>query len=186
MCIGVLHTYVVQMKNTYSYDVFQLTSSLEIAKQEVAHGKSTNGNQLSERPKIAIGDYTQTESNEFAYLSGRDFKLIFGDKNANYGSKQTVVKITNAQTGKSIHRLYRTSHDIHGLSNYIVLTYSSLLHLCKDQDTFDRMDKLIVSKGSIMKFYLNHPNHCTKIMLWMALLSIVLSAISIAFSCLFV
>lgn len=170
------------MKNTYSYDVFQLTSVPEIYRQESDKRKIVNSRQLSERPKIAISDYTQTESNEFAYLSGRDFKLIFGDKNANYGSKQTVVKITNAQTGKSIHRLYRTSHDIHGLSNYIVLTYSSLLHLCKDQDTFDRMDKLVVSKGNIIWFYLNHPNHCTKIMLWMAIFSILLSVVSLVVS----
>lgn len=170
------------MGNKHSFDVYQLTTSYEVVKNEMSHGKSHTGKQLSERAKIAINDYTQNESNEFAYLSRSDFQTIFGKRNADYGSKPIVLKITNAQTGKSIQRLYRTSHDIHGLKNYIVLTYSSLLKLSNSQDSFDRMDKLVVSKGCIIKFYILHPNHCTMVMIWMAVISIVLSIISIVMS----
>lgn len=167
------------MGNKHSFDVYQLTTSHEVVKQEMARGKNHTGKQLSERAKIAINDYTQNESNEFAYLSGSDFITIFGQRNADYGSKPIVLKITNAQTGKSIQRLYRTSHDIHGLKDYVVLTYSSLLKLCNSQGSFDKMDKLVVSKGSIIRFYLHHPNHCTKIMIWMSITSIFISIISI-------
>ena len=170
------------MGNKHSFDVYQLTTSIDVVKQEMARGKSHTGKQLSERAKIAINDYTQNESNEFAYLSPYDFQTIFGKRNADYGSKPIVLKITNAQTGKSIQRLYRTSHDIHGLKNYIVLTYSSLLKLSNSQDSFDRMDKLVVSKGCIIKFYMLHPNHCTMVMIWMAVISIILSIISIVMS----
>lgn len=167
------------MGNKHSFDVYQLTTSYEVVKNEMSHGKSHTGKQLSERAKIAINDYTQNESNEFAYLSRSDFQTIFGKRNADYGSKQVVLKITNAQTGKSIHRLYRTSHNIHGLKDYIVLTYSSLLKLSNSQDSFNRMDKLVVSKGCIFWFYMYHPNHCTKITIWMAAVSIIVSLISI-------
>lgn len=170
------------MKTKHSFDVYQLTTLHDVVKYDLNHNKTYNGKQLCERPRIAINDYTQTESNEFAFLSGCDFRSIFGDKNANYGSKLAVVKITNAQTGKSIHRLFRTSHDVHNLSSYIVLSYSSLLNLCKDQATFDCMDKLVVSEGCVLKYYINHPNHCTKIMLWMAIASTLLSIVSILVS----
>lgn len=173
---------MIYIMNSIERKVFVLNPSWSSMQNEKSHGKTEDASILKDRSSLCVKDFTRNEFNEIAILSGPDYKKLFGDTNANVGSKFTVVKITNPQTGKSIHRLYRTSSSVRGMNNYIGLSYTSLLSLSKDQESFDNMDQLLVEPGSRVKYYAKHPDLTTRIMLWGTIISVVLSVLSIIIS----
>lgn len=141
---------------------------------------------LKVRHRCFIEDYSPVDCDSIVFLDGNDFKGIFGDRHAdtNYKNKLAIVKITNPQNGKSIHRQLRTSSELHrnGWKNHAVLTYFSLINLVNSQSQLENMDKVEISKGSIYKYYWNHPYHATKVATRIGIYSVVIGIISLILS----
>lgn len=144
-----------------------MTTSFRQFESDREQGKQASVSSLKNRTHLYVNDYSISECGDLAFFNGKDFARIFGTRNSNYGTSLTVVKIYNPITHKTIRRLFRTSANIRGMHDYVGLSYSSLLALSNSQETFDTMDALIVSKGSIILYYLRHPNHCTFVMIWL-------------------
>ena len=139
---------------------------------------------LGHRGMVGTKIYSLTECTELAFLRGEDFKEIFGEYNADYGSSLAVVKITNPITGMSVHRLFRTCPDLNlpdGV-NYVALTYTSLLRLSNSRESFKSMNQLIISKGCKWLYYWNHPFPATKVSVRLGVIGIMLSLVGIVVS----
>lgn len=139
---------------------------------------------LKGRNRAFIQDYSIVDSDGFVFMDGKDFAEIFGDRHANtgYKNKLAIVKIFNPNTGKSIHRQYRTCSSLKGWKDYAALTYHSLIELVDSQDQFENMEELEISKGSVYKYYWNHPFHATKVATRLGVYGIVVGVISIIVS----
>lgn len=144
------------------------------------------------RHRAFIEDYSAVDSDNYVFLEGKEFARIFGDRHADtgYKNKLAIVKVTNPANGKSIHRQFRTLSNLHrqGWDDYAILTYYSLIKLVNSQDELDAMNKVEVSKGSIYKYYWNHPYHATQISTRIGVFGVFISVISLIISliCLFV
>lgn len=170
------------MGNTISRRVFQVAANRGISASDKHNGKTETAQCLDGRFRIHIDDYSLQECTELAFLRGSDFVNIFGKKNPEYGSKLTVVKITNPKTKKSIHRLYRTSSSIHGMNGYIGLSYPNLLALSSSSDSIKEMDELEITEGCRFLYYWNHPYSMTKVSTRIGLVGLVFSLVGLIIS----
>lgn len=162
--------------------VFQIVPDRALSEADKRNGRTDFGDCLDKRIRLAIDDYSIQESSELVFLHGSDFEKIFGKRNPDYGTKLAVVKITNTRTKKSIHRLFRTSCNIHGIRNYVALSYNSLLGLSNDSQSLKSMDELELAEGSWLIYYWNHPINATKVALRVGVYSIIISIIGIFIS----
>lgn len=117
------------------------------------------------------------------FLDGHDFKEIFDESRGNsrkYRHSLPIVKITRAETGQSIHRIFHTCHTLgsYKKTNYVALTYSSLLQLSTSNEDYKYIDQLEISEGSWFPFYWNHPHHATRISMRLGFVSLIISALS--------
>ena len=94
------------------------------------HVKKAELQNENERGQICIRDYAPSEYEELAFMQPSDFKAIFDVKDtAGKRKGSQVVKITNPNNGKSVHRLYRTSYEIRGIHDYVGLSYTSIKNI---------------------------------------------------------
>lgn len=78
-----------------------------------------------DREHMCITDYSPNECEELVFMQGADFEKIFGHKDGDpkLHGRLPVVKVTNPNTKKSVHLLYRTSSEISGYKDYAVMTF---------------------------------------------------------------
>ena len=114
-----------------------------------------------ERERICITDYSPVEYEELVFLPHADFEEIFGYKDGDprLKGKLPVVKVTNPNTGKSVHLLYRTSSEISGYKNYAVMTFSAIKRISSNPEELQNLKQVEISKGSRLYFYVCHPIH---------------------------
>lgn len=134
-----------------------------------------------ERERICITDYSPVEYEELVFMEGADFEKIFGyqDGSPKLKGRLPVVKVTNPNSGKSVHLLYRTSAEISGYKEYAVMTFSAIKKITSSPEELKHLKSVEISKGSAWCFFLNHPIHSVRCSIRLALLSIILSIISV-------
>ena len=130
---------------------------------------------------ICIIDYSPNEYEELVFLQGSDYKLIYGQNDGdNKRSKwPPIVKITNPNNGKYIYRAFRTSSEIHGFRDYAAISYTAIKQITTNKEELENLMYVVLSKGHIIPFYLNHPNHATRIGIYSACIGVLSLAISI-------
>ena len=134
-------------------------------------------------PRICIRDYTPTEYEELAFLQPSDFQLIFGVQDSTGELKGSqFVKITNPLNGKSVHRQFRTSHEIYGLRDYVSISYTAIKDIINSKEEFDNLRYVCVSKGNMFLYYLHHPNYAVRISIWLGSISVMLGLLSLCTS----
>jgi|GEM_PF-6451373 hypothetical protein len=141
------------------------------------------------RPGICIRDYSPTEYEELAFMQPSDYQLIFGIKDSEGKRRGSqIVKITNPNNGRSIHRQYRTSYEIHGLHNYVSITFTAIKEIVNSKEEFDNLRYVQVSKGSRICYYITHPNYAVRISIYLGSISVILGILSFLISllCLFI
>lgn len=133
-----------------------------------------------ERERICITDYSPIEYEELVFLQGSDFEKIFGYPDGHPKLKRLlpVVKVTNLNTRKSVHLLYRTSSEIRGYRDYAVMTFSAIKKISSNPEELHHMKYVEISKGRCICFYLHHPIHTVRWSLYLGITSIVIGLIS--------
>ena len=143
--------------------------------------KEFNKNHPHERERICITDYSPVEYEELVFLRGADFEKIFGYKDGSpkLKGRLPVVKVSNPNSGKSVHLLYRTSAEISGYHDYAVMTFSAIKKITSSPEELEHLESVNVSKGSAFRFFFNHPIHSVRCSIRLALLSILLGIMSV-------
>ena len=154
------------------WKLYQTTSNEKVKERQ---DKEKHG-----RPKICIRDYSPTEYEELAFLQPSDFELIFGvpDSSGKWRGSP-IVKITNPNNGKSVHRMFRTSDEIHSIRDYVSISYTAIKSIVKSKEEFDSLRYVRISKGNRLYYYLIHPNYAVRISIWLGSISVVLGIISL-------
>lgn len=168
------------MREKESFDVYELTMNRHVAENR-DNTNPQSGATLKDRGKVYVGGYSSEESNCRAFLNGRDFRTVFGDYHANtkYRTRPAIVKITNKQTGMSIHRIYAAGNIHNGKDKPLALSYHSLIRLIRNKDEFDNLCQVEVSKGCWAAYLWNHPNFVTMVTIRLAVIGLVVSIASI-------
>lgn len=162
------------MKSKVYKDVYQV---------ELSNDKETrHQNDGSAIPKLVLPEHYASDFGSVVYCEGNDFSNIFGDRRANTKYKRTppIVKVTNPKTGHSIHRAYRMGRNFP--KNACGLSYFSILELINNDDDMAQMNQVVLSKGSLWKYYWYHPFHATKISTRLGVFSIALGLLSLIIS----
>lgn len=107
---------------------------------------------LSNRQRLYVSDTEDLD--DVAVIDGHNFKDIFGCRDGDYGKGMRIIKISNGS--RSIYRRYHCSGDIHGMHNFVGLSYQSICKLCGTADAINNLDSVEVSKGSPINYYLTH------------------------------
>lgn len=142
--------------------------------------KERQNNEKHGRPFICIRDYSPMEYEELAFMQPSDFQLIFGVKDSEGKRKGSqIVKITNPNNGKSVHRQYRTSYEIRGLHDYVSITYTAIKNIVNNKGEFDNLRNVYISKGNRLCYYLTHPNYAVRISIWLGSISVLLGVLSL-------
>ena len=130
---------------------------------------------------LRISEITSfSEIDEYVVLQSKSYKAIF-DKplkdSSRFKKLLSIIKISyiDAKGEKhSIHRAFRSAVAADFEGNYAALSPSSMRLLCAEQG-----EKVIIEKGSILPFFLFHPNRAVLSSTWVGLIGILLSIISI-------
>jgi hypothetical protein len=124
-----------------------------------------------------------SEIDEYVVLQSKSYEDIF-DKplkdSSRFKKLLSIIKVSYIDDeGKkhSIHRAFRSAAAVDFNGNYAALTPSSMRLLCAEQG-----EKVILEKGSILPFFLFHPNRAVLSSTWVGLIGILLSIISIFIS----
>lgn len=162
------------MKSELYKDVYQVEMSSDNGTRQL-NGGSTN-------PKLVLPECFASDCDSVVYCEGEDFLRIFGNRRANTKYKRTppIVKVTNPMTGHSIHRVYRMGRNFP--KNACGLSYFSLLELINNNDDMKRMGRVLLSKGSLWKYYWYHPFHATKVSTRLGIFSMSIGLLSLLIS----
>ena len=168
------------MSKKETFDVYELTMNRHVADNR-ENANLQHGATLRDREKVYVGGYSSEESNCRAFLNGRDFRTVFGDYHANtkYRTRPAIVKITNKQTGMSIHRVYAAGNIHGGEARSVALSYHSLVRLIRNRHEFENLCQVEVSKGCWAAYLWNYPNFVTMVSIRLAVIALVVSIASI-------
>ena len=163
------------MGNYITRNLHQLTSNTDV----INRNKQRRDKDF--RQRICITDYSPNEYEELVFVQGSDYKLIYGQNDGdNKRSKwPPIVKITNPNNGKFVYRAFRTSSEIHGFRDYAAVSYTTIKQITTNKEELENLKYVVLSKGNIIPFYLNHPNHATRIGIYSACIGVLSLAISI-------
>lgn len=157
---------------TIERELYQTTSNEKV--------KERQKNEKRGRPFICIRDYSPMEYEELAFMQSSDFQLIFGVKDSEGKRKGSqIVKITNPNNGKSVHRQYRTSYEISKMYDYVSISYTAIKNIVNSKGDFDDLRRVYVSEGSRLCYYLSHPNYAVRISIWLGSISVLLGVLSL-------
>lgn len=166
---------------------YQLTLSCERSREMREQGRKYHSPVLANRICLHVRDYYHDASDKVVFLRGSDFEAIFQSKSANYSSRNRIVKVLNPQTRRYIYREYRCGNeDIKNMNDYALLSYNSLMQLSGNEENFNSINKVYLTKSSICGFlyYQMFVNGST--VLWSVisiLIAIVLCIIPLLISC---
>lgn len=162
------------MKSIAYKDVYQVELSSDKGTRQPNGGSGI--------PKLVLSECFTSDCDCVVYCEGKDFLRIFGNRRANTKYKRTppIVKVTNPKTGNSIHRVYRMGKNCP--DNTCALSYFSLLELINNNDDMKRLGRVLLSKGSLWKYYWYHPFHATKVTTRLGILSMVIGLLSLLIS----
>lgn len=124
-----------------------------------------------------------SEIDEYVVLQSKCYEDIFEKPlkdSSRFKKLISIIKISYIDAdGKkhSIHRAFRSAAAVDFDGNYAALSPSSMRLLCAEQG-----EKVIMGKGSILPFFLFHPNRAVLSSTWVGLTGILLSIISIFIS----
>ena len=116
--------------------------------------------------------------NTAVYLRGEDYRAIFGAKRADSENKDKSPIVKISRNGRSILRIYHICKECTDIKNFVGLTYDSLLKLCAGDEDLQYMNKLNLSPGNRLWFYLRYSELGVRIGIWAGIFSI----LSIIFS----
>lgn len=166
------------MSKTITRELFQTAyaNSESELQERIAEEKTRK----TGRKKLYITTYGPSESEELVFLSGSDFKQIFGEPDKNRSrEKQTIVKIYNPESKRSIYRLFRTCHDIKIKGGgYAAVTYTAIRKLTNSADGIDNLKTVQLSEGCMVPFYWNHPNPATRVTVKFGVYGLIVSIFS--------
>ena len=128
---------------------------------------------LSNRQRLYVSDTEDLD--DVAVIDGHNFKDIFGCRDGDYGKGMRVIKISNGS--RSIYRRYHCSGDIHGMHNFVGLSYQSIRKLCETTDAINNLDSVEVSKGMPLYYYLTHITIGNIVSFAITILSIIVSIV---------
>lgn len=166
---------------------FQTTTHKNSFEKEIHQGKSINAKSLSMRPHIYVGRLSIEQEDAYIFLSGNDFREIFGVRHGDsqyYRRHPAIVKITR---GKK--RIYRQFHTLNTnqITNYAALSYNSLLALSNTAKNLRDIDTISLSPSKgWLTLYWKHPifsrvtsNRQSIIAIILAIIGIILSLIAL-------
>lgn len=126
----------------------------------------------SEREDISVDNWN-------VYTSNHIFKEIFGKSENNfkiYARKRKVIKITSLDTKHSIYRFWNGAPLGVKTKDTLFLDKNAKYDLLADKNK--NTVNIILSKGSKLKFYLNHYDHMVRVSFKLGLWSVIIGAIS--------
>lgn len=161
----------------------------DVYQAELSRDKGTRypngGLTFQYRNRLLLPEYFASDCDCSVYCNGKDFAAIFGRRRSNtkYKSIPPVVKVTNPRTRLSIHRIYRMYPSEYKIKEeHCVLTYQSLLELINNNNDMNRLDRVLLSKGSLWKYYWHHPFHATRISMHLGVYSMLIGLLSLVIS----
>lgn len=175
------------MSTKKAKEVYQVVSVA--SSDEVQDRKDRQKRYNAQHPELAscklfISQYSSTECEELVFMHPKEFKEVFGEEDSKRSRKKhTIVKITNPESKICIYRLFRTSRDISGVEDFVGLTYTGKRLLTCSEEGLNDLQHVVVSEGTIIPFYWNHPNPATRISyklgIWGILTSCVATIVSL-------
>ena len=166
---------------------YQLTLSRGQSREKREQGRKYHSPVLANRIRLHVSDYYHDVSDKVVFLRGSDFEAIFQSKSANYSSRNRIVKVLNPQTRRYIYREYRCGNeDVRNMNDYALLSYNSLMQLAGNEDEFNSINKVYLTKSSLWG-YLSYQMFVNgSAVLWSIfsiLIAIVLCIIPLLISC---
>lgn len=164
--------------------VFELTTNpsyLKSRRKDSNDHRPSTEDKLKNRIRVYIGGYSSQESNCYVFMSGSEFKSVFDAYHADsrYKARPAIVKLTNPQTHKSIHRIYAFYSEMPYQNGAVVLSHHSLLRLVDNKDQFENMDTLDLKPGSLISYYWSHPIYTTMLSIRASVISLILALFGI-------
>lgn len=126
----------------------------------------------TERENISVDNWN-------VYTSNHIFKEIFGKTENNfktYARKRKVIKITSLDTKHSIYRFWNGAPLGSITKNTLFLDKNAKYDLLADKNK--NTVNIIFSKGSKVKFYLNHYDHMVRVSFKLGLWSVIIGIVS--------
>ena len=126
----------------------------------------------SEREDISVDNWN-------VYTSSHIFKEIFGKTENNfktYARKRKVIKITSLDTKHSIYRFWNGAPLGAKTKDTLFLDKNAKYDLLADKNK--NTANIILSKGSKLKFYLNHYDHMVRVSFKLGIWSVIVGIVS--------
>ncbi len=113
------------------------------------------------------------------YTSNNVFSVVFGKNEKDfdtYNKKKKVIKITSLDTNKSIYRIWNGAPLGAKTKDLLFLDKNAKYDLLSDKSV--NSVNIVFSKGSKLKFYLNHYDHMVRVSFKLGLWSVIVGVVS--------